>query len=440
LNLTNKTIGYIVFGDNNLNYGINYILWKNNLTGIPATTKTAKYFDVLLVSVFWWQHVYDWYKFYHEAGLSIESKKPLIIIGGQNVTCNPVLFDGTAHVIVCGDGEDVLMDAINEKDHPSFYDSSKKQIIANHADISKNSFCYETEKKVGRIEVMRGCPYRCKFCQISHIKKCKYANVESIEFALKKTKLRRITMFAPNRGSHPEWEKINTLSEKYKKVDLNVDVRFNEIEKWKSNSSPYTGIEGISERLRFLVGKNMTDERWIDIIKIIIEKAKTRKVKPLFMMGFILDLPSESEDDYKIFDSFIDRINGINGIEKMTLFFIFNQFMPAPYTPFENEKINIGRNYPEKVKHWLRDGRQKKEFKRCLKSKWYSDYSRVLSLISTIGTIQDIPIIKEIAMSSSYRNSKLENMRKLEFLLKRHDSSMERYTENLTGRKNIVTF
>jgi radical SAM superfamily enzyme YgiQ (UPF0313 family) len=423
MNLTNKKIGYVVFGDNNLNYGINYILWKNNITAIPAGIKTAKYFDVLLVSIFWWQHVYDWYKFFYRAGLSIENKKPLIIIGGQNVSCNPILFDGTAHVIVCGDGENILMDAIDGKDNSSFYHKDKKQIIMNHADISNNSFCYESESKIGRIEVMRGCPYHCKFCQISVIKKLREVNLDSVEFAIKKTKQKRVVLFAPNRTSHSQWEKIGLMAEKYGKKDLCPDVRYNHIDRYVGKT-PQIGIEGISERLRFNVGKKLTNAEY----KKLIEKLIERKINVL-NTGYILDLPGENDNDFDDFKNTLDFFNEIKGIENFNLFFIFNMFMPAPYTELEKEKINIGRNYSDKIKKVLHD----RKFKICLKGRLFSDYSRVLSLIATIGDETDIPIINEIANNIQFRNTKLNNLQALEFLLRRYGKTINHYTENKTN-------
>jgi radical SAM superfamily enzyme YgiQ (UPF0313 family) len=92
--------------------------------------------------------------------------------------------------------------AINKEKHPSFYTGEQKEIIYNQADISKNCFLYSNEAKISRMEIARGCPYHCKFCQLSAMKKYREVDLETIKRGLSLIKEKRTALFAPNKTSH----------------------------------------------------------------------------------------------------------------------------------------------------------------------------------------------------------------------------------------------
>jgi hypothetical protein len=71
-----------------------------------------------------------------------------------------------------------------------------------------------------------------------------------------------------------------------------------------------------------------------------------------------MDLPTETNDDWVQFKQFLDDLQDIENIDKFCMFFVFNMFMPSPFTALENEVINYERNYHEKIKFVLGKNRK----------------------------------------------------------------------------------
>jgi hypothetical protein len=89
-------IGRVTFGKDDFGYGMAYILWKNGIESKRAGIKTAREFDVLLFSIFWWAHVYKFYAFCHKVKVGGKREIPHIIVGGFNAF-NPNVFFPFAH-------------------------------------------------------------------------------------------------------------------------------------------------------------------------------------------------------------------------------------------------------------------------------------------------------------------------------------------------------
>lgn len=422
--MNNLKIGYKVFGQNSLNYGLAYCLYRNNITAEAVTEKTAKCYDIILFSIFWWQHIYDFFKFCDEAGIGKnKSDKPYIIVGGFN-SFNPVIFKNHAHAVVVGDGESVLLKAIKKEYHPSIYTGNEKEVLYNQDDISNNSFVYVNESRIARIEIARGCPYRCKFCQLSALKKYREVSLEAIEKALSGVKEKRVALFAPNKTSHKDFSKIVELLKNTRKIDLVPDVRFNDVEKFYGNGMIQIGIEGISERLRFGVGKLLSNERLKEILKFIVSKAKNEGKKGSISFGYIVDLPGETEDDWLEFNDVLDSFEEIaEKIQHFTINFIFNVFMPCPFTALEDEVIHYERDYNSKIKKVLS---KQRKYSVLVRGRLFSNYHRILSMIATRGGEEVSEIANEI--DKCIRKDLPDNKKilPLKFILKKY-GGIERY-------------
>jgi radical SAM superfamily enzyme YgiQ (UPF0313 family) len=415
-------IGYVVFGQNSLNYGLAYCLFKSGVQAEPVTERLARFYDVILFSIFWWQHVYDFVDFCNKAGIGKHTtSRTRVVVGGFN-SFNPVIFKKYAHAVVVGDGEDVILDAINEQSNGSIYTGIEKEVVYSQSDISENSFIYTNEAKICRMEIARGCPYHCKFCQLSALKKYREVSIETIDRSLSKIKEKRVALFAPNKTSHSKFAEIAKLLKKSGKIDLVPDVRFNDVEKFYSNNQLQIGIEGLTQKLRFSVGKALTDDRLREIVSFVIKRGIDKGIKPSISCGFILDLPAEQEGDFSELSQFLDGLNDLPNIDKFNMFFIFNLFMPSPFTPLENEPIHYQRNYQEKLDKVLKYDRK---FAVAVHGRLFSNFNRVLSMIATRGGEDTIDIINHIKTEPSIKNghSKLADSQKLpalEYILRSH--------------------
>lgn len=145
----NKKIGYVTFGKDDFGYALSYILSLNNIDAKMATPKTAKHFDIILFSIFWWAHVYEFYSFCINAGIGYKKTKPQIIIGGFN-SFNPYVFFPFAHKVCVGDGENVILDAIKDNHNDSIFSGIEKKInIATHFRFSKGILTFKRKYDTG---------------------------------------------------------------------------------------------------------------------------------------------------------------------------------------------------------------------------------------------------------------------------------------------------
>lgn len=374
-------IGYYTFGGEiSQSYGLALCLYLNNINAEPCTKATARFYDCLLVSVFWWKHVEDFYTFCKEAKVGrVHGKtRTRLVVGGYN-SFSPKIFERHAHVVVVGDGDDVVLDAINGIDQDCFWYEGKPSCVYNNADISNHKYIYQNERYISRVEIARGCPYRCKFCQLSAIKKYREVKTENVIEVLGWCKTRSISCFAPNRTSHTGFTKIFDELDRLGISENAPDVRFNHIDKIRHNQCIQIGVEGLSERLRYENGKKLSDDEMVEIVRKIMARGVHKK--PHLFCGIILGLPGQTEDDFKAFTDLLDRISSlVVGASCFTLFPIFNMFMPMPHTEYENEPLkDLFFDYKSKLRSVLYD----RKFRICVRGRLHSAYSRIKSMVLT---------------------------------------------------------
>ena len=381
----NKKIGHITFGKDDFGYGLSYILNKNNIHSKRASFKTAKHFDILLFSCFWWAHVYDFWGFCVKAGVGNKKKKPEIIVGGFN-TFNPWVFLPMAHKVCVGDGENVVLDAIHDRHNESIFTGAEKSVVYANADISQNTYAYR-HGDISRVEIARGCKYKCKFCQLTHLKKYREVDLESVKAALDNVETKRVAIFAPNGMTHKNYHEINRYAADIGLSNVASDVRYNEIEQYENSNVPKMGIEGISYRLRKSIGKPLTDEKFLKVLDVRAKQCYEKGYKPCLHSYFILDLPGEKESDWFDFAALLEKINDCEFANDFTWILTANVFMPAPHTPLEDDEVHIDRDYQKIWKTAVSDRERAQPYNFTLTGRHsiFSPYSRLLSMIATRG-------------------------------------------------------
>lgn len=359
-------IGYLTFGRDDFGYGMALCLSRLNGHEIyRVTPKTARYVDVLLFSCFWWEHIYLLADFLRMGGIK-KGGKPRIIVGGFN-TFNPVPFTGYADSVVCGDGEEILQ-AVLSGDDPGFTWNTVRPLHA---------FCHETNN-IARVELARGCKYRCRFCAVAHLKPYREIPVDQIEQALKRTKLKRVSLFAPEPTMHSADKEITELCHSLGKIRVDSDVRLDHLS-LRDDSVPRVGIEGLSERLRKSVNKPYSNNKIISSVKAAIKRGR----KGLFMY-LILDLPGEQDNDWHEFKELLSEIGRLPGAGGFLLKPSPSVFMPSPHTPMEYDEIHWDRDYAGKWKQFFGRGDERKwDVMMAERSRVFSPAMRVLSMLST---------------------------------------------------------
>jgi radical SAM superfamily enzyme YgiQ (UPF0313 family) len=422
----NKKIGYVTFGKDEYGYGLALCIHKNNIVAHRASIKTAKEFDIILFSIFWWEHVYKFVDFCHKAGIGNTRKKPEVIVGGFN-SFNPWAFMPWAHKVIVGDGENVIQAAIDDKPHESIFTGKEKSVVYAQADVRENDFNYENpHNEITRIEIARGCKYKCPFCQMTHLKKYREVSKEAVMRAIDNSQYKRAALFAPNGVGHSDYKQIMDYAESKKSINIASDVRYNELEKYRNPNTARMGIEGISARLRKLNKKPLSSAKFKTLIERRMAQCQELGYKPSLHTYFILDLPTESQNDWNEFIDFIWSCNDIKGIEDFTWIFTANVFMPCPHTPYEDEVIHIDRDYAAKWDSALRDKSETEVFKYTVggRKSIFSPYSRLVSMVATRCGPDDAELIFNIATNKKLKKFAVGGWKKsLDILVKFIDNN-----------------
>ena len=334
------------------------------------------------------------------AGIPLRSKDrgdsfPLVIAGGP-AAFNPLPMSDFIDAFVVGEGEEVALEIIDVyKKHkgqnrsdllkelstlegvsvPTVPKETKKRIVKN-----LDSAFYPTKELVPHIqiihdritlEIMRGCPFSCKFCQASNFYRPMRLRSQGKILQLAKEIYRNtghntISLLSLSSGNYPNIiSLVSKLTDEFKAKGVGVSfssLRSKDI----LRSLPAliamikkTGLtfapEAGSDRLRKIIDKDIDTE---EIISACDEAFKLgwRRVKFYFMIG----LPTENKSDLEGVADFIYRVLRLKKGTEISV--SINAFVPKVHTPFENEKMDSLETLMEKQR-FLRGRLQNRRIK-----------------------------------------------------------------------------
>jgi radical SAM family uncharacterized protein len=208
-------------------------------------------------------------------------------------------------------------------------------------------FAQAVQERVS-IEIMRGCPGRCRFCQASFCRRpIRYRSVEKIvenaKAAYHATGFDTVSLLSLSTADYPDIEKLIEqlhayFADKYVGLSLpslRVDKQLqllpklvNEVRK----SGLTIAVEAATEHLRQIINKPIKDE---DLFAGVLSayKAGWQKLKLYFMTG----LPGETQDDIKQIVHLADKlarlrkeVDGRIASVNITVSWL----VPKPHTPF----------------------------------------------------------------------------------------------------------
>lgn len=329
------------------------------------------------------------------AGLNVRSKDrtddcPIIIAGGgMSNNCEPIA--DFIDIFILGEGEDAIIELadiiINKKSQKTGKDEILKTIHKNF-DFAYVPKFYKFEYKNNKIssispnkklvnahvqnldtapvplkpivpyidtvheritvEVMRGCPGRCRFCQASFTRRpIRYRSVDKIfeiaKSAYHSTGFDTVSLLSLSTADYPDLEKLLEKTFEYfapKHVgvslpSLKVDQQLHLLPKFVKNvrkSGLTIAVEAASEKLRRLINKPITDENLFSAVDAAYASGWSR-LKLYFMVGF----PGETEDDIKrIIDLSYNLARTRKRVAKRPadINLAVSWFVPKPHTPF----------------------------------------------------------------------------------------------------------
>ena len=202
------------------------------------------------------------------------------------------------------------------------------------------------------IEIMRGCPRRCKFCQAGTVNKpVRFIKPERIiELAkeiIKNTGFEELSLVSLSSSDYPKLHEVAQQLSDFlspKRISLSLPSlradTLNEKVAGQVQAVRKSGFtiapEAGTQRLRDYMCKDLTEEKIISAVRSAAGSGSSR-IKLYFMIG----LPTEAGEDiegivdlsYKI----IKEAKTINSRSKITV--NVSTFIPKKNTPFENEEM-----------------------------------------------------------------------------------------------------
>ncbi|MEO0279221.1 MAG: TIGR04013 family B12-binding domain/radical SAM domain-containing protein [candidate division WOR-3 bacterium] len=282
-------------------------------------------------------------------------RKPLLIAGGPHVSALPHwALDVGFDVVVVGEAEAVLSELIRD-----YAAGNLKKVYKGKSVVPIYSFRFSPY--VAPIEIVRGCPYGCKFCQVSFLfgRTERFRPFESVIDEAKEL-LRRgrdfVRFIAPNALSYYAEGKVPNVA---LLSELFVRLREAGIKKIYFGSFPSEirpeyvtesvasllrdyvdnrfiaiGVQTGSDRLLSAIGRGHTIEDVKSAVSILNRYGFT------VILDFLFGLPEEHDEDIAETFSFIEYVLKSYKVKIRAHFFI-----PLPGTPY-------GRTPPRRIPKW----------------------------------------------------------------------------------------
>lgn len=199
------------------------------------------------------------------------------------------------------------------------------------------------------VEVMRGCPQRCRFCHAGYTKRP--VGVRSVEKILEiveqqyaATGHSELGLLSLSTADYPHLRELAAaVNERFAGRRVNISMPSLRVDKmlqnipWMANSVRKSGltiaIEAAGDRLRAAIRKKVTDGNLMDGIAEVY-KAGWRRIKSYFMVGF----PGETPDDIRAIHDLCVEMSEVRrrmGKAPAQITGSVGWLVPKPYTPFQ---------------------------------------------------------------------------------------------------------
>ncbi len=315
-------------------------------------------------------------------GINIRSSErkedePLVIAGGGMANCCEPMAE-FIDVFVLGEAEEAIIELVQMIKDMKKTGGTKKEVLSKIAQAYdwayvpahysghelKNAvikdfdnaavplkpivpFVEAVHERVS-VEIMRGCPGRCRFCQASFCRRpVRYRSIEKIIDISKScyhaTGFDTVSLLSLSSAEYPKLEElVGGLHEYFKDKHVGLSLPSLRVDRQLSNlpklltsvrkSGLTIAVEAASERIREIINKPIKDEDLFAAVEAAY-RCGWQKIKLYFMVG----LPGETEDDVeKIVELSYQVAKLRKEVDNKTgqINITISWFVPKPHTPF----------------------------------------------------------------------------------------------------------
>ena len=297
------------------------------------------------------------------------NNQTVFLAGGPHPTGAPLeTLQIGFNLVISGEGEETLKELLQKiKDDEGYLDikglsyldkrgeyvftGKRKAIDINHYYPISGLF-----SKYGPIEITRGCPYACRYCQVPHLfgVKQRHRSIESILNCVKKIKkhevpyLRFITPNAFTYGSESgrdiNYEKLDSLLSGVRSVVGEKGKIFfgsfpSEGRPEHVNPETVRIVKEYADNDNLIIGAQSGSQRVLDFIRrghdiesVYKAVETTRQAGLKVNVDFIFGLPNETDEDLLL------TLKVIKDLHRSGAKIHAHTFIPLPQTPFQNDK------------------------------------------------------------------------------------------------------
>ncbi len=326
----------------------------------------GKKYDIELISV---HHCTDYEKL-----ARMPRRAKIRIVGGHPMQNNPRPVIPFADVVCIGEAESWIKKALPVidkhgtaeclSDLPGTIVSSQWQHGNPIPDLNYENPLPDNPPYLNRpdtlsaawyVEIARGCPYACTFCELGNSSPYRYYSPEHIKKVLQGADTgitRKINFYAPDEAAHPDYHELfEYLMERGYSAAFS-SMRVDSILKRglpavKRNALIRVGIDGLNEETRRRVKKPITDDMIVEYFRQFIERGHIQ-----FKMFFIIGYPWETLEDFGDFERLMKRVFALPIKKNIRLRIKWTPFIPQPCTPLKNEVAVYDFDMIDKVNVW----------------------------------------------------------------------------------------
>ena len=205
------------------------------------------------------------------------------------------------------------------------------------------------------VEIARGCPYKCHYCELGHSTPFRLYDVERVMRtldAIDTSKARKINLYAPDEASHPHYKELFAYLRAKGCVagfsSMRVDsVLRRGLPDIPTNYLIRVGIDGLTEETRRRVGKDITDDMIVEYFRMLAAR-RFVQLKAFMIVGY----PWETLEDFAGFERLMDRVLSLPLATNVSLRIKWTPFIPQPCTPLGAARARYDHDMVDKVRVW----------------------------------------------------------------------------------------
>jgi radical SAM superfamily enzyme YgiQ (UPF0313 family) len=365
---------------------------------------------------------------------------PLVIAGGVCVSFNPEPMAPALDLVFIGEAEESLVEFIEMYNHarvknyirakaalisgiyvPSAYEISYREdgTIASRttteaapevlqrrfvkdlslSPLNTSIITADTEfSGMYLIEVMRGCPWNCRFCLVGNffrpLRKKEIGQVKE-EIGEGKKVAGRIGIIGPSLSDYPRIDEILCMEGvQFSITSLRASGRSAElIGLLKGHKSVSIAPEAGTERLRRVINKQVTEQDIISTAALLFA-SEIETLRLYFMIG----LPTEKDEDISGIIELAEKVRSLSKTGNIVL--SISTFIPKPFTPFQWHPMERLDPVKQKIRR-LKKSLEKKGIKVFHDVPKYAHMQGLFSL----GDRRIFTVIERMAETGDYRKA-----------------------------------